>query len=627
MHLVLHAGDSALTAAIVARCRLSLAAVRKRAILKAWHLLCVAASAERQAATIHVRHAQAARKAVIAAQFHRLWHVHASFHTWADTAKAAVAAAAEAAATEAEAAKQRDADAAAALAKLEIAAQFHQHYRWHQVLLAWQQNAAALKAQRSLQAEQACRQARIDAVLERVRAAQQRAESMPQADAQAEEAVKEAAPQDSEAKSLRHVSFNELAGTHVQQPLQAVVAPAGGQTQTSQDGTGRGNQLTREPPAESAAGSTVLRPIEQQATYGDVNTTNNECHDPQQFEAGLLKITTALTDSMRAARRMASRSAAQPQAGIHEPELGLSTTCGQLVNTADPTSRPDTGKLPDITGPAVVPDGSHHAQEEGAHESNTLQAASPMRMQTQHAPHQPSQHHARAGQVDSSSPSEARTKAAGARRSVRELLHAPSSDSSSPLQEVCDSGPCDAASPSHPAAGGEAGVAGQQMSALVSEVQAAQPLSEDASWEEYVSFLEREFLDTDVNALRQRQPTRAASTGGQLNDGACAVDGRHVVAPLSPAKLKKLKRKDAQDAIAAQLARIQAAAGEPMLYLYLYCIASTSLFGCDAWQWQAECTSTCGCCMQWSPGRAVTEMAMACEFRQRAAERRRASTP
>lgn len=137
----------------------------RRRVLMAWRAAAVAIVAEREAEQFYQQRAREAQLDVLAARFNRIRVLHPVLHSWA--AAAAAAAAARAAAAD-EVAREDEAREK----RMVIAARFHTHCRRHGVVRAWRGAAAAGKAERLEAEQQQQMTSRIDAVLSRVRAAQ-----------------------------------------------------------------------------------------------------------------------------------------------------------------------------------------------------------------------------------------------------------------------------------------------------------------------------------------------------------------------------------------------------------------------------------------------------------------------
>lgn len=137
----------------------------RRRVLMAWRAAAVAIVAEREAEVFYQQRAREAQLEVLAARFNRIRVLHPVLHSWS---AAAVAAAATRAAATAEAAREAEAREK----RMVIAARFHKHCRHHGVLRAWRGAVAAGKAERLEEQQQQQMTSRIDAVLSRVRAAQ-----------------------------------------------------------------------------------------------------------------------------------------------------------------------------------------------------------------------------------------------------------------------------------------------------------------------------------------------------------------------------------------------------------------------------------------------------------------------
>ena len=158
-------GDAALAHALAERTGRILAASAQRRVLTAWRAATVMLVAEREAEQFYKQRARETQMEVLAARFNRLRILHPVLHSWA-------AAAAAAAAARAEAAAQAELDAQAREKRMAIAAQFNMHCRRHNALRAWRAGVVAAKAERVEVEQQEQITSRIDAVLSRVRAAQ-----------------------------------------------------------------------------------------------------------------------------------------------------------------------------------------------------------------------------------------------------------------------------------------------------------------------------------------------------------------------------------------------------------------------------------------------------------------------
>jgi hypothetical protein len=664
-------GDQTLFNAVVANAASSLAQSRKLHLLHRWRSFVADAAAERQALAFCAQQAAYARKADIATRFHHLWFVHKAFHTWLEGTRAA-AATAEAAAASAHAAA---AAAAAAEARMEIAAQFQGKYVLHKALHAWWTVVGDARMQKELKAQDLQMQERIADALARVRSTQQSANVA--AEVRSEEGstdgvhVQEqlepragpAAVQDASATQTRAPvdagrsggqdlvlgrgsldlkgKMDELAvamSIATGSPLPAelfspLAATAPRCTEQAREGSAsvhsghsavpkHTHQLRRARSASAcvAAAAQCTHPLLEQAQL-PLHTSDPADHDTDdaaQFDEGILQVTAALTESMRAARRLVTwRSGPQPgppitgDASQPEPNNPCGNACEQkqphkslLPNNAAQTephaTDSSTCSRTECVGTAMGQSvasctASHPAQLRGDVLQHCGDAASahteigafskPQRSDILSsdplATDEPVKLSHLGACADCPIPRQKSFSAAPqARHSPAHVAHC--------LLDTLSSASGASASPEAmlrksriSAAIADGGEGGKQLQAEVemrarvaAHVRAAtdaEPPPDDAPWEEYVAFLEREML---IGERRIGTNSRDGGTRRALEEGLLAWDSRQrgggVTGCLSEAsrtvtedRFGKLCGREAKDALAAQLTRIQVAAGAP----------------------------------------------------------------
>jgi hypothetical protein len=283
-----------------------------------------------------------------------------------------------------------------------------------------------------------------------------------------------------------------------------------------------------------------------------------------QFEQGMLQITAALTDSMRATRRLvthsnsangkfAETSASAPSALISE---ALASAAEQPASsqTKARDAAAISGSIDDVLAQRVQATEPLHGGGELNGDSGPSELAEARRAKLQRLRSRP-----KPQAPPSRKPAPvARPTSADARA----VLHTPSSDASSddgPLMVTADA-QSDNDGVRHGSRGSDAENAQQRVAQMVEGAQVSQPPEEGAPWEEYVDFLEREVLDKA--SVSTSQPDTTSQAGGLAKAQSSSAERAMKELQVPPVdKFKKMKGKDAQEAMAAQLARIQAAAG------------------------------------------------------------------
>eukprot|EP00892_Ulva_mutabilis_P000435 jgi/Ulvmu1/10392/UM061_0076.1 len=252
-------GDAALAVAVVDRSARILAGSRLQRMLTAWRGAVVALVAEREAEEFCRQREREAQREVLAARFNRLRLLHPVLHSWAAVSAVAVAARAEAAAA-------AEVEAAAREKRMAIAAQFHVHCRRHGVLRGWRAAAIAGHAEREEQQRQQQLTSRIDAVLSRVRAAQRagtmRSSAAPSAP-QPQAATGRGAAAGSRAASPAATARLATAGKAHRQPAPVPPRPRP-QTPSSRGGSKQASVPPRPRRTDSAGPSRRLHAVETQ---------------------------------------------------------------------------------------------------------------------------------------------------------------------------------------------------------------------------------------------------------------------------------------------------------------------------------------------------------------------------
>ena len=548
----MYAGDALLVAAVLQRARSILRVSRQRAVLRAWLSAAHALLAERQAAAFHVAQSQAAKKADIASRFHRLWMLHAAFQGWKAHAHAAAEAAWQQEQRQAAEARQLAANAAAAEARYTIAAQFHVHYTKHATLCAWRTAVRAAIADKHLAAESAQRQDRIAAVMSQMRG---------QPEACAASAVQHAASEislDSSAAPPRHENARRVSFADMQ-------APAAHEACQNAD---TGTCAEAEGPCVQASAEQDCTGVSNSAGGASLAFADAQAHcdaDSLHFEQGLMRVTAALTDSMRTTRRLASRH------HVHQGNMAgppMSSAPGRLVaqhcSTETQSGSPARASLPTrlCSGrdSAVLP--VHHSVDTGADDAHALRSSE----------------QSRDAKNDSTRQSPT-ASAVGPHDQCQESLARGSVNSSdaTPTQGETAAGQCQADS---------ANQVQHRVAETITRVKAKQPPPDDAPWEDYVRYLQDQVLDeSDEPSTQEPAARKHAAMLSSVQHGSSAADDHQqepekpLLAPL--ADVRKMKGKAAKDAVAAQLARIRAAAGTMLLpvktslhYISVHCLTA-----------------------------------------------------
>jgi hypothetical protein len=449
--------------------------------------------------------------------------------------------------------------------------------------------------QRALEGEHAARQARIDAVLDHVRTVQQNTWATPPTEAgklgDAAAAAQEQRPDrqgDDQQHSRDGAAYAEhgAAGADASQARRVVKMVSFADDAAISAGTADGPHTDAQDPSapqprQAADGDLPAAAPDASipSTVPDLQATRSPGVDAAppslpddntvpQFEEGMLQITAALTDSMRATRRLVTHSNsangmfAQSSASAPPPVISEAPACtaerpapafakstlAAAVSGSLAQQAPETGTRPgdgDNLGPAELAE---------------ARLAKLQRLRSRPKP-PPSRKAAPAARPTSAV--------------ARALLHTSSSGASSDGEPPQATGavPSDNNGVRHESRGSDAENAQQQVARMVEGAQASQPPEEGAPWEEYVDFLEREVLDKA--SIGASQPGRTSQTGsvGTSKAQNSTVERAMKELQVPPVdKFKKMRGKDAQEAMAAQLARIQAAAGaHPTLWIPCAC--------------------------------------------------------
>ena len=565
------AEDLCVVAAVAQRAARVLSAGRLRTALRKWHQHALDQVAEREALAFCEARAQETLKYNIAARFHRVWQLHGAFHTWLETSRAAAKAAAAAAA-----------DEAAIAAKMHIAVRFRAQYVRQAAFIAWRDAVAAERAVRALHAQRCRMQGRIDAVLQRVRGTRTHPALADEVECAGDggaspqnvvTAVYTSAKSTSTPDCSTHdrvcmpdqmkefdADFNVATGEEA-----ALVGGADGDAQQASNGHAGFE--------EASSASCVADDV-----------------DAVPFMDGIQQVTAALTESMRAAQRMACHTGTASGAVVDEGSAAAlregSADARELASSsALPGAHQRTAHdVPDIatcvrsdpsTTQRPVPAGSTNSREGCSVQGSVQQSGS--------ADAQPS---AKAHQSQHATQIQDRRRAAPAvTRRRSDPLEASSSESDG--DEHCHgaqsaggqaaapmgsqtgsvrltSQKCAAAPRAH---GHNARQADEGISECVSGLLASRPPPDDAPWEDYVAYLEHQLLlkdeegTTAASVMCGRDPPLQTRIAASCNKGQERAGGADGVLAARPRQGGRVSGKEAREAAAAHLARIQKAAG------------------------------------------------------------------